>query len=75
MVTAVKRPAGKPREEWLRDLTPGNATAPAPDPTSWLCLANLQNMDGLGELPGAPGTAAELPENPPRLEPMPLSLS
>ena len=33
MVTAVKRPAGEPGEKWLRDLTPGNATAPAPDPT------------------------------------------
>ena len=25
---------GKPGEKWLRDLTPDNATAPAPDPTS-----------------------------------------
>jgi hypothetical protein len=33
MVTAVKRPAGETREKWLRDLTPDNATAPAPDPT------------------------------------------
>jgi len=24
---------GKPGEKWLRDLTPDNATAPAPDPT------------------------------------------
>jgi hypothetical protein len=31
---AVKRPAGETREKWLRDLTPDNATAPAPDPTS-----------------------------------------
>jgi hypothetical protein len=30
---------GKPGEKWLQDLTPGNATAPAPDPTSWLCFA------------------------------------
>ena len=34
MVTAVKRPQGKPGEKWLRDLTPDNATAPAPDPTA-----------------------------------------
>jgi hypothetical protein len=34
MVTAVKRPAGETRGKWLRDLTPDNATAPAPDPTS-----------------------------------------
>ena len=40
MVIAVKRPAGKPGEKWLRDLTPDNATAPAPDPTSG-------NPDGL----------------------------
>jgi hypothetical protein len=34
MVTTVKRPAGgNPGEKWLRDLTPDNATAPAPDPT------------------------------------------
>ena len=30
-------------------------------------------MDGLGELPGAPGAAAELAEDVPGLEPMPLS--
>ena len=34
-VTAVKRPAGETRgKNWLPDLTPGNATAPAPDPTA-----------------------------------------
>jgi hypothetical protein len=33
-----------------------------------LCLADLQNVDGLGELAGAPGTAAELAESPPGLE-------
>ena len=42
---------------------------------SWLCLADLQYVDGLGEPSGAPGAAAELAENPPGLEPMPLSLS
>jgi len=35
---------------------------------SWLCPADLQYVDGLGELTGAPGAAAELPENSPRLE-------
>jgi len=30
-----------------------------------LGFAELQNVDGLGEFPGAPGAAAELPENPP----------
>jgi hypothetical protein len=35
---------------------------------SWLCLANLQYVDGLGELVGAPGAAAELTEDSPGLE-------
>jgi len=34
MVTQRSGPQGKPGEKWLRDLTPDNATAPAPDPTS-----------------------------------------
>jgi hypothetical protein len=50
------------------------ATATEPFP-SWLCLANLQYMDGFGELARAPGAAAELTEDAPGLEPMPLSLS
>jgi hypothetical protein len=37
---------------------------------SCLCLAGLQNVDGFGELTGAPWAAAELPENPPGLEPV-----
>lgn len=28
--------------------------------SSWLCLADLQNVDGLGELAGAPGAARSL---------------
>jgi hypothetical protein len=32
-------------------------------------------VDGLGELPGFPGAAAEFLEDLPGLEPMPLSLS
>jgi len=34
MVTQRSGQQGKPGEKWLRDLTPDNATAPAPDPTS-----------------------------------------
>ena len=34
MVTQRSGPQGKPGEKWLRDLTPDNATAPAPDPTT-----------------------------------------
>jgi hypothetical protein len=36
--------------------------------SSWLCRVDLQGVDGLGELPGAPGAAAGLAENPPVLE-------
>src|SRR6266568_7523955 len=35
---------------------------------SWLCLAGLQYVNGLGELSGAPGAAAEFPEDVPGLE-------
>ena len=34
MVTQRSGPQGKPGGKWLRDLTPDNATTPAPDPTS-----------------------------------------
>src|SRR6266496_843456 len=33
-----------------------------------LCFTDLQYVDGLGELPGAPGTAAKLSQDAPRLE-------
>ena len=46
-------------------LHAGSCLEPFP---SWLCLAKLQYMDGLGELTGAPGAAAELTKNPPALE-------
>jgi hypothetical protein len=36
--------------------------------SSWLCGVDLQGVDGLGELPGAVGAAAELAEDPPVLE-------
>jgi hypothetical protein len=35
---------------------------------SWLCLADLQYVNGLGELSGAPGAAAELAEDVPGFE-------
>ncbi len=35
---------------------------------SWLCLADLQYVNGLGELSGAPGAAAELAEDAPGFE-------
>src|SRR6266571_5644153 len=35
---------------------------------SWLCLADLQYVDGLGEPPGFPGAAVEFPEDLPGLE-------
>jgi hypothetical protein len=36
--------------------------------STWLCLADLKDVDGFGELAGAPGAAAELAEDPPGLE-------
>jgi hypothetical protein len=32
---------------------------------TWLCCVNFQGVDCLGELPGAPGAAAELAEDTP----------
>ena len=43
--------------------------------SSCFSFADLQNVDCLGELTGAPRAAAELIEDLPYLEPMPLSLS
>ena len=40
----------------------------ASEPSSCVCFADLQYVDGLGELSGAPGAAAELAEDPPGLE-------
>src|SRR6185437_1946623 len=34
----------------------------------WLCVADLQYVDGLGELSGAPGAAAEFAKDSPGLE-------
>src|SRR5690348_13777824 len=40
-----------------------------PDGLSSSChLAGLQDMDGFGQVPGAPGAAAELAQDAPRLE-------
>jgi hypothetical protein len=35
---------------------------------SWLCFADLQYVDGFGELSGAPGAAAEFAQDFPGLE-------
>ena len=46
----------------------GIADATATEPfSSGLCLADLQNVNGLGELPGAPEAAAKLAEDAPEL--------
>ena len=45
MVKQRSGPQGKPGEKWLRDLTPDNATAPAPDPT--LPEANLDTPSSI----------------------------
>jgi hypothetical protein len=37
-----------------------------------LVLADLEDVDGLGELPGAPGEAAELAEDAPGLQSSPM---
>ena len=51
---------------WKLQLVDGDiVTEPFP---SCLCRVNLQGVDGLGELAGTPGAAAELTENPPGLE-------
>ena len=44
---------------------PDGTTEPFP---SCLCLADLQYVDCLGELPGTPGAAAELAQDPPGLQ-------
>jgi hypothetical protein len=38
-------------------------------------FAGLQDVDGFGEVAGAPGAAAQFAQDAPGLEPMPLSLS
>ena len=38
-------------------------------------LVGLKDVDGFSELPGSPGAAAQLAQDVPGLEPMPLSLS
>jgi putative transposase len=56
---------GDGQEHDIPDLVKRDFTEPF---SSWLCLADLQYVDGLGELSGAPGAAAELAEDPPGLE-------
>jgi hypothetical protein len=43
--------------------------------SSWLGFTELQCVDGLGDLAGFPWATAELVQDFPGLEPMPLSLS
>jgi len=50
------RVPGLPKRSSKDPLAPA-LTEPFP---SWLCPADLQYVDGLGELTGAPGAAAEL---------------
>src|SRR6266568_150157 len=73
---SLRRPAPRPG--------PRNQRSEGPDPRrpaahhvpclgtepfpSWLCLADLQYVDGLGEPPGFPGAAVEFPEDLPGLE-------
>jgi len=69
MVIAVKRPAGETRGKVAAGPDAGQCHRASPRPYICLChLADLQYVDGLGELSGAPGAAAELPEDPPGLE-------
>ena len=41
---------GNPGEKWLLDLTPDNATAPAPDPASLPAVPALWDLRHLAEL-------------------------
>jgi hypothetical protein len=57
MVTQRSGPQGKHGEKWLRDLTPDNATAPAPDPTSGSWPARCRRPDSLSTVqPSGTGT-------------------
>jgi hypothetical protein len=48
---------------------PSDGLAATTEPfSSRVCLADLQNVDGLGQLPGTPGAAAQLAGDPPVLE-------
>ena len=58
MVTQRSGPQGKPGEKWLRDLTPDNATAPAPDPTPDNSGVVLRRLGGGRVRPAAGGAAA-----------------
>src|SRR6185437_9611103 len=53
----------------IEDLRARRRSSGADEPFSTqLCLADLQDVDGFGELAGAPGAAAKLAEDPPGLE-------
>src|SRR5690349_21272586 len=52
----------------VRFSSGGGPPGPGLKPCSSLHLAGLKDMDGLGELPGAPGAAAELAQDVPGFE-------
>ena len=57
------------RVSWLENaLRATNGRIQTEPFSSGVCLAGLQNVDGLGELAGAPGAAAQLAEDAPCLE-------
>jgi hypothetical protein len=51
----IEQPLTPFQVRYRSDLVNGDVSEPFP---AWLCLANLQYMDGFGELAGAPGAAA-----------------
>jgi hypothetical protein len=70
MVVETSRPiAHVARELNINETTLGNWVKEYREPfPSSLCGVNLQGVDGLGELSGAPGAAAELTQDSPGLE-------
>jgi hypothetical protein len=65
--TGVAQPAGKPAEHEGPRPYRQQATAPAPDPTSFH-LTDLEDVDGLGQLPGPLEAAAEFTQDAPGFE-------
>jgi hypothetical protein len=55
---------------WLMVLLQRARAYPGSERFSSGDLAGLKDVDGLGELPGAPGAAAQLAQDPPRLDAM-----
>ena len=59
MVTAVKRPAGETRGKVAAGPDAGQRHRASPRPHIRFGFVKLQDVDGFGELAGAPGAAAE----------------